>query len=246
MVTPQDVINFGLIGVPKVFPLTNEPINAEYIAQYLQVAIASLEMMGMLLSPVICHHIDDFTSDGLIGTRFFPTILKKYPVREIESIELLFPNATTKNPTLKYVIPKEWITFENNKVNVIATTGVLSPTMVAGSTTVPYLGLFQGGYKPSSYRVNYRAGFDQDQLPVLVWQLILDITTFSLLTDLAPLMFPSQGISVGIDSVSQSAQLPGPRIFDSRLKSLREKIETQKQIISGYYASQMTMEFAGI
>lgn len=245
MVTPADVLKYGMLGIPKVFPLTGEHITEDYVAIYLQGAISELEMGGMQLSPIIAHHVDDM-HDGFGNTRFFPTLLKKYPVRGIESIELRYPNAVKPNATLLYRIPDHWITFENGKVNIIATTGVLSPTMVAGSTNIPMLNLFQMNYRPMAYRVNYKAGFDQDQLPVIVWQLLIDMATYNMLSELGPLLFPANSVNVQIDSVQQSANLPGPRIFELRLKTLKEKIDKNKMLIAGYYGQSMTVEFAGL
>lgn len=246
MVTPSDVRTYGLVGVPKVFPLTGEEITDEYIAAHLQTAIAELEMQGLILSAAIFHHIDDLMSEGITGVRFFPTLLKKFPVREIESIELRYPNSVMSNPSLLYTIPKDWITFENGKVNVIATTGFLAPNLVAGSANIPLVNLFQTNYRPSGYRVNYKAGFDQDQLPVIVWHLLVDMTTVNILSEIAPMMFSSTGINVGIDGVSQSAQLPGPKIFDARINSLMQKIQRNRDLIKGYYGAAITLEFAGL
>lgn len=247
MVTPQNVIDFGLMGVPKTFPMTGEPMTVEYIANHLEAAIAEIEMTGLMLSPVIFHHLDDYQEgNSLYGQRFFPILLKKYPVRNIESIELTFPNATTDKPSLIYRIPDDWITWDQTKVNVVATTGVINPTIQQGSASLPYINLFHANYRPTAFRVNFRAGFDQDKLPVIVWRLIIDKATYSILSEIGPLLFPSTGISVGIDAVSQSAQLPGYRIFEARLKDLASRIEKNRQLIAGYYGNQMTIEFAGI
>lgn len=246
MVTPKDVREIGLIGVPKTFPLTGEELTDEFIALHLQNAIAELEMQGLIFSAAIFHHVEDMHYEGVTGVKFFPTVLRRSPVREIESIELRYPNAQTENPQLIYEIPKEWITFENNKVNVIATTGFLTPNLVSGSANIPLVNLFQTNYKPSSYRVNYKAGFDQDRLPVIAWHLLLDMATLAILSEIAPMMFSTTGVNVGIDGVSQSAQLPGPRIFEGRIAALREKVEQNRELIKGYYGVSITMEFNGL
>ena len=248
MVTPSDVLQFGLVGIPKVFPMTNEQITEEYVGFHLQAAISQLEMQGMILSPIITYMIEDFNDEGLGGTRFFPMLPKKYPLRKIEYIELRFPNGTRDPSTLVYRIPDAWISWEPNisKVNVIATTGVLAPTVVQGSANIPMFNLSLTSYRPSGIRMAYQAGFDQDKLPIVVWQLILDLTTYNMLSELGPLLFPTTGITVSMDSLSQSGQLPGPRIFEARLNSLLMRIEKNKQLIAGYYGKQITCEFAGI
>lgn len=245
MVTPKDVREIGLVGVPKVFPLTGEELSDDFVSLHLQNAIAELEMQGMIMSPAIFHHIDDLHGQGLTGVDFFPTLLKRWPVRDVISIELRYPNAQKDNPQLMYRIPDEWITFENNKVNVIATTGFLTPNLVSGSANIPLVNLFQMGYKPSGYRVNYRAGFDQDRIPVLAWNLIVDMATVNILSEIAPAMFSPTGSNVGIDGVSQGVQLPGPKIFDGRIKALQEKIKRNRELLKGYYGASILMEFNG-
>lgn len=246
MVQPSDVLKFGLVGIPKRFPLTNEPITEEYIANHLEASISELEMMGLILSAAIFHHVDDLYDGGLGSNRFFPTMLKKYPVREIITIGLRYPNAQKDNPSLIYEIPADWITFENNKVNVIATTGFLAPHLVQGAGNIPLVNMFHSSYKPSGYRIDYKAGFEQDQLPVIVWQLIIDMTTVAILTEIGPLLFSNTGISVGIDGVTQSAQLPGPKIFEARILSLMKKIEKNRNLIASYYGAAIDMEFLGL
>lgn len=245
MVTPSDVLKFGLIGIPKMFPMTQEPLSEEYVAVHLQSTIAQLEMSGMCLSPIIATHIDDWhgSSDW---NRYFAINVHKYPVSRIESIILTYPNATTSNPSLTFTIPAEWITHERGKVNVVATTGTISPVVQGNRGGYPMLSLGSNGYRPSAYRLTYQVGFEQDKLPANVWQLILDMTTYNLLGEVGPLLFPTSGISVGIDGLSQSAQLPGARIFEGRIKQLEAKIKANRDAISSYYGQMMTLEFAGL
>ena len=246
MITPRDVIQFGLIGVPKVFPMTGEHLTEEHVALHLQTAINELEMQGLLLSPVNSFHVDDALSSSFFDTRYFPTLLKRFPVREIISVELRYPNAGTENASLVYTIPKQWVTFENNKVNIIPTTGYLMMTSLSGSAQIPVTTLFTSRYRPSAYRIEYLAGFDQDKLPVIVWQLLNDMATYSLLAEIAPLLFPSTGLSVGVDGLSQSTQLPGPTVFNGRLQALQLKIDTAKKLVFGYYGQGFSIEFAGL
>lgn len=246
MITPKDVIQFGLVGVPKVFPMTGEEITEEYVALYLQSAINELEMQGLVLSPIISFHVDDAMGSSFFDTRYFPTLLKRYPVRKIISFELRYPNAGTENASLVYRVPEQWITFENNKVNVIPKTGYLMPTSVSGSAQIPLTTLFTSRYRPSAYRIEYLAGFDQDQLPVIVWQLLNDMATFNLLSAIAPLLFPTTGLNVGVDGLSQSTQLAGPAIFNGRLQALEEKIKNAKHLVFSYYGQGFSIEFAGL
>jgi hypothetical protein len=245
MVTPSDVLRYGLIGIPKIFPLTGERIDEDLISAYLASAIANVEMTGLIISPILTHHVDDW-HETMFTDRYFPILVNKYPVTAVESIILTYPNATSPNPKTIYTIPKDWITWERNKINVIAAGGILAPQQLGGSANIPIAMWTRADYRPSAFRVTYQAGFENDKLPMNVWSLLIDMATYDLLSDIGPLLFPTSSISVGIDNVQQSSSLPGPKLFEGRLMLLKDKIAKAKATISAYYGQTASLQFAGM
>lgn len=245
MVTPSDILRYGLIGIPKRFPLTGEEITEDYVGNHMSSAIAEIEMSGLIISPILTHHIDDW-HEAMFTDRYFPIIVNKYPVTAVESIVLTFPNATTPRPNTIYTIPEEWITWERNKINVIATGGILAPVQLGGSANIPLAMWTNRDYRPSAFKVTYQAGFENDKLPANVWQLIIDKATYSLLMEIGPLLFPNSSINVGIDGVQQSSGLPGPKLFEGRLNMLRDKIQKNYATIVAFFGQTINMQFSGL
>jgi hypothetical protein len=243
--TPQDVANIGLIGFPKQFPLTGEFITAEFISQHLAAVIANIEMGGLIINPIICSKQEDY-HDGMFMQKYFPVMVDRFPVVDVESIILMFPHTTMNNPMLNYTIPKEWISWDRNKINIIASTGLLAPQMTGSVYNAPLAIWTNNSYRPNSFTVTWKAGFENDKLPYNVWKLIVDMTALSILNDVGPLMFPLGSMSVGIDSVSQSSQSPGPTLLLQRLKSLQEQVNKTYNTILAYYGQTLNMSFAGI
>lgn len=245
--TPADVFRVGLLGIPKHFPLTGEPITEEFVMDVLAATIADIEMTGLIISPVIFNKQEDF-HDGMLIQNFFPIQVNKYPVLDVESVEFIFPHATLppEQRMLRYSVPKHWISWDKCKVNVIASTGPLLPQMTGTQYNTPLALWTNTNYRPNAYIVTWQAGFEADKLPYNVWKLIIDMTAYNILTGIGPLLFPMQGMSVGIDNLSQSAQYPGPRLLDSMLAALADRIKRGMNTVQSYYGQRIHMSFAGM
>jgi len=243
--TPEDVINIGLIGFPKEFPLTGERITKEYVSMHLAAAIANVEMSGLIINPIISSKQEDY-HDGMFHQKYFPVMVDKFPVLDVESIILIFPHSTTDQPMLTFTIPKTWISWDRNKVNVIASTGLLAPQMTGSTYNAPLAIWTNNSYRPNSFTVTWKAGFEQDKLPYNLWKLLVDMAAYSILNDIGPLMFPLGSMSVSIDNVSQGSQSPGPTLLLQRLKTLKEQIDKTYNTIMAYYGQTMNISFAGL
>jgi hypothetical protein len=185
--------------------------------------------------------------EGDLLTRFQPFKLTDFPVLQIESIQLMFPNATSDSPYATYTFPPEWYMFEKTKVNIVATSGTIVPSFsgAIGTSPVPFAIYGAAKYRPGCWRVTYQCGFENDVLPVAVWNLVIDKTVLSLLNDLGPLLFPVNNYSTSIDSVAQSASLPGSKLLENRLDGLRKRIRKNFMKISDYYGCMVGTQYAG-
>jgi hypothetical protein len=243
--TPQDILDFGLKGIPKRFFLTGEEITADYIEPFLASAIAEIEMVGLTISPVIKTHNEDF-HDQQFTKNYLPIVVPACPILDVEAINLIYPHVNSDQPMHTFQIPKGWITWDKNKINVIASTGVLAPTML-NQTSSPILAIWTSAvYKPNTIACVYQAGFPPDKLPYNLWKLIIDKTVFSLLIDIGPLLLPMQSMAVGIDGVSQSASTPGIAFLDMRMKNLQKQIDKSTRQILGYYGIGLKISFIGM
>jgi hypothetical protein len=244
--TPDDVRKFGLVGVPKKLPLTEEPITDDILALHLETAIQELQLGGLNVYQKITRSVEDMYEADLLN-RFQPFKLKEYPVLQIESISLMFPNAVTDNPYATYTFPPEWYQFEGNKVNIVATSGTVIPSFsgAVGTTPIPFAIYGAAKYRPSCWRITYQCGFENDFLPVSVWNLVIDKAVLSLLSDLGPLLFSVNTYNVGIDQVQQSVTLPGPKLLEARLDMLKKRITKNFNQIAAYYGCRIQTQYAG-
>jgi hypothetical protein len=225
--------------------MTGETIDDELITSYLGTAIATLEMTGLTISPTNFTKQEDF-HDGMLGSRYFSVIVDRYPVLDVQDMTLCFPHTTNDKAQYKYVIPKTWLSWEKNKINLIASTGLLAPQMSGPVLNAPLAIWSNAPYRPNAFTVTWQAGFEPDKLPYLLWKLLVDMATFDLLVDVGPMLFPVGSMSVGIDGVSQSSQTPGPQLLTSRLKDLEKRIDKQKATITAFYGQTIAMDFMGL
>jgi hypothetical protein len=179
--------------------------------------------------------------------RFNPFTLNNFPVLEIESIKLVFPNAATETPYAEYLIPPEWYFFDGTRVSIVATSGSIFPTFngYQGQNPIPLTLFGAQTYRPGTWRVTYLCGFEADKIPTLIYNLIIDKATVSLLNDLGPLMFSVNSYTTGVDQLTQGVTMPGPKIFESRIAMLEKRIRKNFVAAQGYYGCAIKMQFAG-
>jgi hypothetical protein len=243
--TPADILKFGLKGIPKRFPLTGEMLDEEYISPFLASAIADLEMTGLCINSILKTYNEDF-HDQQFTKNYMPILLPLSPVLRVEKIVFHYPHTTTDQPMAVFIVPEHWITFEKNKVNIVASTGVLAPSLL-NQTSTPVLAIWSNAtYRPNAMSVTYQAGFMPDQLPYNLWKLLIDKAVYSILIDIGPLLLPVQSMSVGMDGISQSASTPGASLLDRRIQSLQKEIDRTTRKILGYYGINTKISFAGM
>jgi hypothetical protein len=244
--SPSDVKKLGLVGVPTIFPLTSEPISDDYISLHLETAIQELEFAGLNINQKITTQMEDMY-EGDMTYRFNPFTLNNFPVLEIESIKLVFPNAATETPYAEYLIPPEWYFFDGTRVSIVATSGSIFPTFngYQGQNPIPLTLFGAQTYRPGTWRVTYLCGFEADKIPTLIYNLIIDKATVSLLNDLGPLMFSVNSYTTGVDQLTQGVTMPGPKIFESRIAMLEKRIRKNFVAAQGYYGCAIKMQFAG-
>jgi hypothetical protein len=250
--TPTDLINFALKGMPKVYPLTKEPITQEDVESYLTSAFTEIEMgMGMDLSPVERFHSVDYVTD-MFEANWCGIRLPHFPATQVLKLSIKFSHAVTATPFLEYVVPANWVLLKLNKVNLAASTGTINVRQGGGTDAVSAIGLFsfvtgfaRGNYQPNIIEVQYVSGFAPDKVPAVVADLIKTVAAIRMLSDLGPLLFPFSSTSVQIDGVSQSAGLPGPRLLEAKVQALREKRAELESAIKSHFGRSVNWSFIG-
>jgi hypothetical protein len=249
--TPQDLINFGLKGLPKVYPLTNEPITLGDVERYLVSAYTEIEMaMSMDLSPVQHYQSFDYVAD-MFEANWGGMRLDRFPATKILHMQLKFPHTQMPVPLTAYTIPASWLVFRRNRVNLAAGIGAVSVSQ-GGAGQAGTVGIFsyfagfaRGAYQPAVVEVAYQSGFDNDKMPAVVADLILTVACIRMLSDMGPVLFPFSSSSVSIDSVAQSAGLPGPGFLMNKIAALEKKRQEQEAAIKAQFGRSIKMTVIG-
>ena len=133
---PHEVYEYALMGLPKYFPLTNEPIPVEIAEDALVSATTEIEATtGFNISEVTHFQSFDFI-DGMFTNNYTGIKLPRAPATKIISIQIKFPHTNNRDAEIyqTYTIPPSWIFLRRNKLNVIAGVGTVS--LQAGSPSV--------------------------------------------------------------------------------------------------------------
>ena len=166
-------------------------------------------------------------------------------------MQLKFPHTQTQDTFQTYTIPPVWIALRRNRINVSASYGAVS--IQANSTAnasaagiFSYItGFTRGAYQPAIIEVQYEAGWSNDRLPSTVADLIKTWAAWRALQDMFAPLFPVAGTSVGIDSVSQSANIPMAQLLMQRIGFLEKKCIELKSAITGSLGRTIKMGFIG-
>jgi hypothetical protein len=153
---------------------------------------------------------------------------------------------------MTYTIPSTWIYLERNKMNIVASAGTVKPNAttsnyVSSGGIFSYItGFAYGNYQPGVIEIVYKAGFENDRLPAMVADLITTWAARRMLMDLAPVLFPSSSVSVGVDGVNQSV---GYRIQDMltvRLQMMEAKENQLKNSFKSGFGMVIQTTFLGV
>lgn len=249
---PREVLEYTLLGLPKIFPLTGEVITPDHMRPFLDSAINEIEMdMGMDLSPVERDQSFDYI-DGMFTANATGLKLEAWPAVKIIEMQLRFPHTQTQAFYQTYSIPPSWIALRRNRINVLAAYGAVSVNNRGEGTTASAAGVFsyitgfaRGAYQPAMISVRYVSGFTPDRLPNIIVDLIKTQAALRFLSDAFAPMFPTNSVSVSIDGVSQSAQSQMNQLLMKRVEMLEKKKEQQKSAVIKTFGRTIKMTFIG-
>jgi hypothetical protein len=248
---PKDVYEYALLGLPKYFPITKEPITVEMVEPFLNSAITELEMeTGMNISPVTHYHSEAYI-DGMFENNYMGIRLQQWPATEITQMQLKYPHTNTLLTYQKYTIPPNWIYLQRNRVNVVAAIGSVTVSvnnegLVAAGGIFTYItGFGRGAYQPGVVEIIYKAGFENDKLPSSIADLIKTCAALRFLVDIAPVLFPNSGTTVSVDGVSQSVQYNVPQMLTQRVSMLEKKKQELIASVKKGFGRTITKTFIG-
>lgn len=247
--TPQDLIDYGLKGLPKRYPLTGEPITVKDVERYVTSAVSEVQMdLGCDIMPTQHWQSFDFV-DGMFSSNFTGLKLSRWPATKVLNVRFKFAHTQTNTPFQSYTLPAAWIALRRNRITVAPSYGGMIVQQTADTNAAgvfQYItGFARGAYHPAMIEAQYVAGFDHDMFPAILKDLILTVATIRMLTDIGPKLFPYQSASVSLDGISQSASLPGPAYLLQTIEALKLKRAELTASFTKYFGRTLKMAFVG-
>lgn len=257
MPDPEEVFAYAMMGLPKIFPLTNEPITIDSpvsVADALVSAVTEIEMdMGCNLSEVTHFHSQDYI-EGMFERNYTGIKLHRWPATEITQVVVKYPHTNVPNTQLyqSYTVPPSWVYLKRNKMNVVAGQGAMSITTNSSANVSPPFGFLaaRGGagwrsWQPGVIEVVYKAGFSHDKLPAMVADLIRTWAAQRYLSDIVPVLFPYNSVTDSIDGISQSVGINVTQLITERTERLEKKKLEQKAAFKKAFGNTIGRMFAG-
>ncbi len=212
----------------------------EVIQHQINASVSYLEhALDIVITPVVIQGEQyDYRAVDYVNFNFIQ--LKKRPAIEVTEIKAQFPNRTD---LVKY--PEQWYVLEKeaSQVQLSPVEGSFSGLIVTqGGSYVP---LIYGtrDYWPHLFSITYKAGFCEDQIPIIINEMIglqAAIKIFEILGDI--LYGPGQtSNNVSIDGASVSQGLAASGIYsvygariDGYRKSLKDYMDVVRKFYSGF------------
>lgn len=250
---PNDVFHYALLGLPKKLVLDNTGLEPEFARTYLESAINEIEMqMGCNLSEITHFHSEDYL-DGKFTSNHTGIRLPKWPATQITMVQMKYPH--TNNPVgglyQVFTIPPNWVYLKKNKLNVVPSVGAQSimtanpGALTAFGAFANVVGIGRGPWQPGIIEVTYKAGFNSDRIPAVMADLIKTWAARRMLIDLIAVMFPNGGVSVSIDSVSQSVTYNVQQLLTNKVEMLGQKQKELAAAIKKSHGRSVVMSFIG-
>ena len=247
MPTAKDVKDHQMFGVPLVSPLTKERLSDEVIQDFIHKAVSEIEHETKLyISPVTIRQerVNYSWSDFYYSFAFLQ--LNCRPILEVEQLQVSIPSAFSVENLVPW--PSAWIRlwreFGVLQLTPLSGSGSILITQVSTGVSFP-IRLFNSDNYPMFWSVDYRVGFEVDQIPFIMVQLIEVVAAIKILSMLSPVIFPYNSYGLGLDSLSQSVSTPGPQWFNMRIQQLTDERNKLVESIRSQYNLGFSMNVLG-
>ncbi len=214
----QDLKDEYLFGIPLQSQLTKQKLTDPILKKIIFKAIADAETMIKI--PILKVNISDepFDYKRADDIQFSTRRLSKWPVLQINSLQAQWPGRTDDQRTN---FPTSW-------ASVNADTGLFRIVPKSGTEVnvdIGFIGLhgrFSSNVEgwPNLWHISYVAGFEYDKVPHLVNDLVGTLAALRTLSLMAPILFPVNSISIGVDGLNKGVSGAGTQYLLQRSTEL--------------------------
>jgi hypothetical protein len=247
--TPDSLKKTVLFGIPLTSFLTGEKVTDEALQQFIDQSISEVEhTLDMYITPVVFRERHDYSRHQFFWS-FGYFKVNHGPVLDVSKFQLTFNNGQIGPATPPLVdIPLEFIHVQpqEQSIQLVPAQGVT----ISGLITSIYSGLGFHAFNnqalsawPGAILIEYRAGFELNQIPAMLAGLIENLAAWKMLSIMGPILFPHNSTSISIDGTSQSVGTLGPGFLQNRLKDLKDLIDSQYDAAKGYYLKKFLVDY---
>jgi hypothetical protein len=247
--TPASLKKSVLFGIPLTSFLTGQTVEDATLQGYIDQAVSEVEHnLDLYVTPVTFREHHDYSRHQFFWS-FGYFKVNHGPILDVSKFQLTFNNGSGGPGTVPLVdIPLEFIHTQPQEqtVQLVPAQGVT----ISGLIVSIYSGLGFHAFNnqalsawPGAILIEYRAGFENGQIPAMLVGLIENLAAWKMLSVMGPILFPHNSVSIGIDGTSQSVGTMGPAFLQNRLKDLKDLIDQQYDAARGYYLKKFQIDY---
>ena len=244
LVTPEDLRNTYLFGIPLTAPLTKQAINDETLKTFINRALGVAEAeTGITIVETVRNTRSPY--DKSLNNYWWFLELPYRPITQLASWDIV-----TSDGSIIYQVPAPLVEAQNmifGQLSIGWSTVPTSASIVAdgffgnaAAVLIRNLGVYN---TPAFWTTQYTTGYPLNKIPIIINNLIGVLAAIDILSMISPLKFNTSS-GLGIDGLSQNTSSPGPQWLMMRLNDLREKHDMLvDQIKSMYYLKFIVSNF---
>jgi len=246
VLSPSDLQNLYLSGIPICFPATGGRISQETIKQKIAAAqkyienVLSIKLQKQLIIEEQDFNRQEFHQWGYIRT-VYPIVVPKLLEGRINDI-------------IQITYPENWLSIKNGNdpvnfrnMHIIPNTkgpAEQNAYSVVYSGLSPALGYFGAGYIPNYWKANYGTGWEADEIPIDIIDAIGKHAAIQMLAIIGDLLYgPGIGNqSVSLDGISQTystTKSGGKGAFSGRVDQYKSELEQSVKDLKAEYLGIM-------
>lgn len=231
-----------LFGIPLTSPLTGETVSDETLKQFIRKGIAEFEtVVRIAVSPT--RLVEKFDYERADDIQFGTKRLRRWPLLSVTKLQAQWPGRI-EGQEVPY--PTNWVEPDGDTglIRIVPRSGTDVASDVNFVRSIGYQGITIGNIKnwPAMWSLEYTAGFDFDQVPDAVNDLIGTLAAIKFLSQMGPAIFPVNSYSVGIDGMSQGTSNAGPQWLAGRIQDLQQQAEKMTQQLRAHYGTDIFLQ----
>lgn len=244
--TAKDVRNHQLFGIPLRSAFTGEVLPDETIEDAIVKAVSEIEHdIKLFISPVtITREAHNYQWDEFYYA-FGYLQTNHRPILEVQALEVSIPTPSDNENLVEW--PSSWMKVyrEHGTIQLVPLTGSGSilVTQISSGASFP-IRLFNADNYPQFWRITYRVGFENDQIPAMLVDLIEVCAAMRILEMLGPIFFPYNSYGISADGLSQSVSLP-QKLFFERLEAMKARKGELIDAARSYYELKWAIDVLG-